>query len=327
MPETILNVEGLQVQFRAGKETLTALRDVSFDLKAGETIGIVGESGCGKSVTATAVMGLLPKGVGKVSGGSIAFQGRDLTRLSPEELRQIRGKKISMIFQDPMTALNPVYTIGRQLVEMLQAHSRLSRRDAWGFSIKMLEKVGIPVPEQRMREYPHQLSGGMRQRVMIAMALSVDPRLLIADEPTTALDVTIQAQILDLMNKLKSEYHTAIMMITHDMGVIAEVADQVMVMYAGEVVEYAPVRELFRSPTHPYTRGLIRSIPRLDEDAQTLYTIPGMVPGLNEMPQGCRFSTRCGHCTEQCRREVPPLTDYGGHKVRCFQAKEAGCIE
>ena len=324
MAEPLLEVRNLKVEFRTRKQALTAIHDVSFDVFPATTLGIVGESGCGKSVTATSLLRLLPRETSRVCPGSVVrLHGKDLLEMSDREFRQIRGNKISMIFQDPMTALNPVYTIGVQLIEMLTAHRHMKRSEAFERGVEMLEKMGIPSPRQRMKEYPHQLSGGMRQRVMIAMALSCDPELLIADEPTTALDVTIQAQILELMGKLKEQFHTAIMLITHDMGVIAEMADEVMVMYAGEVVEYAPVTELFDHPRHPYTQGLLRSIPRLDQDAQELYTIEGTVPGLNEMPEGCRFAGRCPYATEHCRASAPPLREAApGIKVRCWRCGE-----
>ena len=324
MAEPLLEVRNLKVEFRTRKQALTAIHDVSFDVFPATTLGIVGESGCGKSVTATSLLRLLPRETSRVCPGSVVrLHGKDLLEMSDREFRQIRGNKISMIFQDPMTALNPVYTIGDQLIEMLTAHRHMKRSEAFERGVEMLEKMGIPSPRQRMKEYPHQLSGGMRQRVMIAMALSCDPELLIADEPTTALDVTIQAQILELMGKLKEQFHTAIMLITHDMGVIAEMADEVMVMYAGEVVEYAPVTELFDHPRNPYTQGLLRSIPRLDQDAQELYTIEGTVPGLNEMPEGCRFAGRCPYATEHCRASAPPLREAApGIKVRCWRCGE-----
>ena len=324
MAEPLLEVRNLKVEFRTRKQALTAIHDVSFDVFPATTLGIVGESGCGKSVTATSLLRLLPRETSRVCPGSVVrLHGKDLLEMSDREFRQIRGNKISMIFQDPMTALNPVYSIGDQLIEMLTAHRHMKRSEAFERGVEMLEKMGIPSPRQRMKEYPHQLSGGMRQRVMIAMALSCDPELLIADEPTTALDVTIQAQILELMGKLKEQFHTAIMLITHDMGVIAEMADEVMVMYAGEVVEYAPVTELFDHPRHPYTQGLLRSIPRLDQDAQELYTIEGTVPGLNEMPEGCRFAGRCPYATEHCRASAPPLREAApGIKVRCWRCGE-----
>lgn len=319
MYDPLLEVKDLQVDFLRGKGRLTAVHDVNFSVERGKTLGIVGESGCGKSVTATAILRLLPKFTSDIPKGEIIFEGRNLLKMSDKEIRDIRGNRISMIFQDPMTALNPVYTVGDQMVELYRAHQKISRREALDRSRQMLEKVGIPSAAQRIKEFPHQLSGGMRQRVMIAMALSCNPALLIADEPTTALDVTIQAQILDLVAELKEEFHTAIMMITHDMGVIAEMADSVMVMYAGEAVEYGSLEQIFDHPRHPYTQGLLRSIPRLDEDAKTLYTIEGTVPSLDAMPHGCRFSNRCSQCREICRKKAPELIslDNGG-KVRCW---------
>ena len=322
MSDVVLNVEHLQVQFKVSKKTtLTAVNDVTFQVKKGETLGIVGESGCGKSVTANTILRLLPKQTSIISGGRILMEGQDLVKISDKEMRALRGKKISMIFQEPMTSLNPVYRIGDQLVEMYQANSSISKKEAWKKSVEMLEKVGITSPEQRMYEYPHQLSGGMRQRVMIAMALSAQPQLLIADEPTTALDVTIQAQVLDLMKELQEKMNTAIMLITHDMGVVAETADYVMVMYAGEVVEYGDVRTIFTKPSHPYTQGLLASLPRVDKDMERLNTIEGTVPSLGNMPEGCRFSNRCPYCVERCMKEKPLLKDYDGHQIRCFRCE------
>lgn len=321
MSNKLLEVKNLQVDFLIGKKSLTAIHGVSFTVEEGTTLGIVGESGCGKSVTATSIFRLLPKQTSKVGEQSeIKLYGEDVLKMSEKQMREIRGNKISMIFQDPMTSLNPVYTIGDQLIEMILAHKKISKKEAFEESVVMLEKMGIPSPRQRMKEYPHQLSGGMRQRVMIAMALSCNPALLIADEPTTALDVTIQAQILELMGNLKKEFNTAIMLITHDMGVIAGMADYVMVMYAGEVVEYGKVEAIFDSPRHPYTQGLLKSIPRLDQDTELLYTIEGTVPGLDEMPEGCRFSNRCPHCTEKCVKFPPKVTTMeDGTKVRCWK--------
>lgn len=320
MAETVLDVQHLQVKFRVSKkDTLTAIEDVTFSVKEGETLGIVGESGCGKSVTANTILRLLPERTTVISKGSIHFEGKDLTKLSLKEMRTVRGNKISMIFQEPMTSLNPVYRIGDQLVEMYQANNAISKKEAWEKSAKMLEKVGIPSPEQRMHEFPHNLSGGMRQRVMIAMALSSEPALLIADEPTTALDVTIQAQVLELMRDLQNQMNTAVLLITHDMGVVAENADNVMVMYAGEVVEYGSVKSIFKNSLHPYTIGLLRSIPRLDQDMEELQTIEGTVPSLDQMPKGCRFSNRCSHCMDRCRQEAPVLKELEeGHQVKCF---------
>ncbi|MGN0340518.1 MAG: ABC transporter ATP-binding protein [Lachnospira sp.] len=319
MAKAVLEVDHLRVNFKINNQETSAIEDVTFKIEEGMTLGVVGESGCGKSVTATSIMGLLPPSVGKIAEGKIILDGQELTAMKPDELRKIRGDKISMIFQEPMTSLNPVYTIEKQLTEMIMSHKKMSRKEAFEKGVEMLEKVGIPSPRQRMKEYPHQLSGGMRQRVMIAMALSCDPLLLIADEPTTALDVTIQAQILDLMLDLKKKMNTVIMLITHDMGVVAEVADYVMVMYAGKVVEYADVRTIFKNPKHPYTVGLLKSIPRLDQDVAHLYTIEGTVPSLTEMPKGCRFSTRCKECMEKCKNEDPGLVDVDGAKVRCWK--------
>lgn len=320
----LLDVKGLEVRFKIGKKkTLTAIQDVSFHVEQGKTLGIVGESGCGKSVTANTILRLLPETTSEVAAGSVMFEGTDLIKLSKRDMRKVRGKQISMIFQEPMTSLNPVYTIGKQMAEMLRYNTDLSKKEIYEESVRMLEKVGIPSPEQRIREYPHQMSGGMRQRVMIAMALSTQPKLLIADEPTTALDVTIQAQVLDLMKKLQREMGTAIMLITHDMGVIADTADYVLVMYGGEVMEYADVRTIFLNRLHPYTDGLLSSIPRLDQDVERLNSIEGVVPPLSDMPAGCRFSTRCPYATERCKTEKPALEDLGGgHLVRCFKAQE-----
>ncbi|WP_313185613.1 ABC transporter ATP-binding protein [Lacrimispora sp.] len=320
MAETVLNVQHLQVKFRVSKtETLTAIQDVTFSVKEGETLGIVGESGCGKSVTANTILRLLPEKTTVIAGGSINFEGQDLTMLSLKEMRKVRGNKISMIFQEPMTSLNPVYRIGDQMVEMYQANNSISKKEAWKKAAGMLEKVGIPSPEQRMHEFPHNLSGGMRQRVMIAMALSSEPALLIADEPTTALDVTIQAQVLELMRDLQNQMNTAVLLITHDMGVVAENADYVLVMYAGEVVEYGSARSIFKNSMHPYTMGLLESIPRLDQDTDQLNTIDGTVPSLSQMPNGCRFSNRCRLCMDRCKEETPELRKMEeGHQVRCF---------
>lgn len=318
--EIILDVEHLQVQFRVGrKKTLTAVEDVTFQVRQGETVGIVGESGCGKSVTANSILQLLPKKTSLISNGKILFHGKNLVGLSNKEMNEIRGKSISMIFQEPMTSLNPVYTIGEQMIEMYQAHSRMTRKEAREKSIEMLKKVGIPSPETRVDAYPHQLSGGMRQRVMIAMALSADPDLLIADEPTTALDVTIQAQVLELIKTMQSELGTAVMLITHDMGVVAEMTDYVIVMYAGEVVEFGHTKDIFRHPLHPYTKGLLASLPRVDQDVERLYTIEGTVPALWDMPKGCRFCNRCSCCRAACHTEKPKLVEIEPHHyARCL---------
>ena len=321
MVRNILEVEKLQTAFRTDKGEVISVEEVTFQLKPGETIGIVGESGCGKSVTSLSIMRLLGKH-GYIKKGTINLKGKELTTLTEAEMRKVRGNEISMISQEPMTSLNPVFTIGNQMVELIRLHMGLNAKKAKSYAVEMLKKVGIPRAEVIIDEYPHALSGGMRQRVMIAMALSCKPKLLIADEPTTALDVTIQAQILELMKSLKNESETAIMMITHDLGVIAEMADKVIVMYAGQVVEEADVFTLFDEPKHPYTKGLIESIPHLEYDSQEkLYSIPGSVPTLQQMPKGCRFHTRCPHVTEKCIAEKPPhisIDNQADHKVRCW---------
>ena len=334
MTDNVLEVKELQVEFKINKKYVPAVTDVSFEIKKGTTFGVVGESGCGKTVSASSIMGLLPKRTSKVTNGSILLDGEEIVGLSIKELNKIRGKKISMIFQEPMTSLNPVHTIGAQLREMYYAHTgvykdektgkikRMPKDEANKICIKMLTEVGIPEPAVRMKEYPHQLSGGMRQRIMIAMALLCNPELLIADEPSTALDVTIQAQILDLMRKLQSEKGTAIMLITHDMGVIANYTDYVAVMYAGKIVEYNDVSSIFDTPRCPYTYGLLKSVPRVDEDVEKLYTIEGLVPTLEDMPAGCRFYNRCKYACKICEKEDPGLIKYGTGKVRCWMYRE-----
>lgn len=326
MSENLIEVKKLVTQFSGKNGTVTAVDGVSFNIKKGETLGIVGESGCGKSVTSMSILRLIPPQSGKIASGEILFGGKDLTKLSDKEIRQIRGNEIAMIFQDSMTGLNPVMTIGKQLVETITAHSKMDKKEAWERAEEMLMKVGIPSPAQRLKEYPHQLSGGMRQRVMIAMALSCNAALFIADEPTTALDVTIQAQILELMRELKEKENKSIMLITHDMGVVAEMADDVMVMYAGKEMEYGDVKSIFKHPLHPYTQGLLKSIPRLDQNsAERLFNIPGSVPDLSEMPKGCRFCTRCTQAQSKCHEQEPGLYDIGGQKVRCWKyAPEGG---
>ena len=326
MSENLIEVKKLVTQFSGKNGTVTAVDGVSFNIKKGETLGIVGESGCGKSVTSMSILRLIPPQSGKIASGEILFGGKDLTKLSDKEIRQIRGNEIAMIFQDSMTGLNPVMTIGKQLVETITAHSKMDKKQAWKRAEEMLMKVGIPSPAQRLKEYPHQLSGGMRQRVMIAMALSCNASLFIADEPTTALDVTIQAQILELMRELKEKENKSIMLITHDMGVVAEMADEVMVMYAGKEMEYGDVKSIFKHPLHPYTQGLLKSIPRLDQNsAERLFNIPGSVPDLSEMPKGCRFCTRCTQAQNKCHEQEPGLYDIGGQKVRCWKyAPEGG---
>jgi len=319
----LLQIESLKTYFFTFEGVARAVDDVSLDLAKGEILGVVGESGCGKSVTAQSVMRLIPDPPGRIVQGQIRFDGRDLVSLPPEQMRTIRGRRIAMIFQEPMTSLNPVYTVGEQIAEMFMQHLRLSRRDSLARAVEMLRKVQIPAPEKRVQAYPHQLSGGMRQRAMIAMALACNPEILIADEPTTALDVTIQAQILDLMLQLRADYQTAVMMITHDLGVIAEMAQRVVVMYAGKVVETASTEALFDDPKHPYTRGLLQSVPRLGERARRgrrrLREIEGMVPSLYDLPRGCRFFPRCPERMEKCLAHLPDLVDTGaGHGVRCW---------
>ena len=323
----LLDIRGLKTHFKTDDGWLHAVDGVDIGIEAGQTVCVVGESGCGKSVTAKTVMKLIDMPPGKIVEGQILWQGRDLVPLPPEEMQKIRAKEIAMIFQEPMTSLNPVFTVGEQIAESVRLHEGASKAEALNRAVEMLKLVGIPTPERRVRDYPHQFSGGMRQRVMIAIALACSPKLLIADEPTTALDVTIQAQILDLMQEMKDRTGTAVMLITHAMGVVAEVAQKVVVMYAGRVVEEAPVEVLFGNPKHPYTQGLIRSIPRIDLDAQQkhrLEAIPGTVPKLIEPAPGCRFADRCRHAQPDCRRETPPLRELAhGHKVACFLA-EAG---
>jgi len=315
----MLSVRNLRTYFYTEDGVVRAVDGVDFDVYEGETLGIVGESGSGKSVTSLAILRLLdPKG--KIEDGSeIIFNGKNLLDLNEDEMRKIRGNDIAMIFQEPMVALNPVFTIGDQIMEAILLHQDVDKKKAREMAIDMLRKVGIPEPEKRVDEYPHELSGGMRQRAMIAMALSCRPKLLIADEPTTALDVTIQAQILELMKSLQKEYGMAIILITHDVGVIAENADRVVVMYGGKVMETSDVRTTFRKPKHPYTWGLLNSIPRLDIEQERLYSIPGMVPDPLHFPAGCRFSNRCEFGEENCTVEMPPLVEVeSGHMVRCF---------
>ncbi len=320
----LLEIRGLKTHFATDDGMVHAVDGVDLAIDEGETLGIVGESGSGKSVTAFSVMRLLPMPPAKIVAGEILFRGRDLLKASDAEMRAIRAREIAMVFQEPMTSLNPVYTVGEQIAEVVRLHQRLGRRAATDRAVEMLRLVRIPRPEQRVRDYPHQFSGGMRQRVMIAMALSCNPKLLIADEPTTALDVTIQAQILDLLGDLKQRMGMAVMLITHAMGVIAETAQRVVVMYAGEVVEQATVEQLFRAPRHPYTQGLIRSIPRIDRAAtqkMPLETISGVVPSLLNPPPGCRFAPRCSFVRAECTAATPPLREITpGHRVACVLA-------
>jgi peptide/nickel transport system ATP-binding protein len=315
----LLEVKNLKTHFRMKNGIVNAVDDISFSIDKGEIVAIVGESGSGKSVTSLSIMSLLQES-GFISQGEILFKGKDLLKLSEEEMRAVRGDQISMIFQEPMTSLNPVYRIKDQIIESIMTHSKLTKQEAMERTVQMLETVGIPSARRRAEDYPHQMSGGMRQRVMIAMALVGNPELLIADEPTTALDVTIQAQILDLLYQMREKFHMAVLLITHDLGVVSEAADHVIVMYCGKIVEEAEVRELFGNPLHPYTLGLLNSIPRLeDEKDGPLYMIKGIVPNPLHMPSGCPFSDRCDRSMERCRREMPELKERnGGHKVRCF---------
>jgi len=320
----VLEVEDLRTYFYTLDGITRAVDGVSFEVREGETLGIVGESGCGKSVTALSIMRLIPPKIGRTVSGAVRFDGRDLLGLEESEMRDIRGNRIAMIFQEPMTSLNPVLTIGDQIAEAVTIHQKSGRAEAMARAVEMLRLVRIPDAERRVRDYPHQFSGGMRQRAMIAMALSCNPKLLIADEPTTALDVTIQAQILKLVLELKGRFGAAVMLITHDLGVVAETCQRVIVMYAGRKVEEAEVAELFDRPMHPYTRGLMASIPRRGgaKPARRLTEIPGIVPSLREPIPGCAFAERCGFATERCRREAPALTRSGnGHWVACWEAE------
>jgi len=319
----ILEVKDLSTHFATQSGIVRAVDGVDLAVNKGDTLGVVGESGCGKTVLALCIMRLVPTLSGRIVSGSVLFEGLDLLRLREKEMQRMRGKDISMIFQEPMTSLNPVFRIGEQIAEVIRLHQDLSRRDALNRAVEMLRLVGIPSPERRIRDYPHQMSGGMRQRVMIAIALACNPRLMLADEPTTALDVTIQAQIIDLINELKDQVGASVVMITHDLGVIAETARFVVVMYAGKVVEYGPVEDIFSSPLHPYTVGLLEAIPRMDgimgRDSY-LKVIPGVVPGLHNQPWGCRFFDRCSYVMTICRQEEPALKEKtSGHPVRCWR--------
>jgi oligopeptide/dipeptide ABC transporter ATP-binding protein len=327
MDRPVLEVKNLRTAFRTENGELTAVDDVSFSVQAGQTLGIVGESGCGKSVTSLSIMGLIPNPPGRIVSGEINYKGQNLVKMSSSELRKIRGNDISMIFQEPMTSLNPVFTIGNQIMEAVMLHQKLSKKEAKLKAIEMLRLVGIPAPERRVDDYPHQLSGGMRQRVMIAMALSCNPSVLIADEPTTALDVTIQAQILELIKGLREKLNMAVVLITHDLGVVAETCNNVVVMYAGRVVEEGTAEEIFLRPAHPYTRGLLNSIPSHDGTKKSgrLETIPGLVPNLLYLPKGCRFQDRCRRRAElgnpeKCVTADPSLDEFreGGHRAACY---------
>ncbi len=323
---SLLEVKNLKTYFATRKGEVHSVDDVSFAVDRGETLSLVGESGCGKSVTALSVMRLVSF-PGRVVGGEVFFEGRDLLKISEQEMRAIRGDDIAMIFQDPMTSLNPVLTVGEQIAEAIRLHRKVSNQEAWNQAIEGMRDVAIPSAETRAKSYPHEMSGGMRQRVMIAMALACDPKLLIADEPTTALDVTIQAQILDLLRELREKRNLALLLITHDLGVVAETSDRVAVMYAGKIVEEATATDLFSHPRHPYTEGLLRAVPRLDEQRQgrmlRLQTIDGVVPNPLELPPGCRFAPRCQYAEAQCRVGDIPLVDLGtGHLSRCIRAEE-----
>lgn len=316
--EKLLDIDNLSVSFGDNKNSTKVIENLSFFLNKGETLGVVGESGSGKSVTSLSVMGLLPQNSSKVTG-NIRFEGKELLSLSKKEMQQIRGNEIAMIFQEPMTSLNPIQTCGKQIMEPLLLHTNLKKREAAERAVELLTLCGIPAPEQRFHEYPHQMSGGMRQRIMIAIALACNPKLLIADEPTTALDVTVQAQILELMKDLKNKIDMSIMLITHDLGVVVDSCDRVIIMYAGQIVESAYVKDLFKNPLHPYSKGLINAIPKLNEKKDRLEAIEGMVPDSDKMPMGCRFHPRCPNATEKCRCEVPQLLQYEENRfIRCF---------
>ena len=318
MKNNLLEIKDLTVRFQSTEGLVTAVNELSFSLERGETLGIVGESGCGKTVSVLAVMGLIPDPPGKVTNGAVNYLGRNLLQLHDKEMEKIRGNEITMIFQEPMTSLNPILTCGFQIAEPLIIHKGYSKKDAFDQALKLLKLVGVPSPEQRLREYPHQLSGGLRQRIVIAMALACKPNLLIADEPTTALDATIQAQILELMKELKREINAGIILITHDLGIVAETCDRVAVMYTGRIVEEADVDELFLHPTHPYTLGLLKSIPRITQEKLRLNVIEGVVPNPTNMPKGCSFSPRCSYADQVCETQPPEIEIRHGHKVRCW---------
>lgn len=324
MDEFVLEVRDLSICFYSGRKEIPAVENLSFNISKGETLGIVGESGSGKTVTSLSIMQLIPNPPGKITGGEMIFGSLDLLKVDDDIIRQIRGNNISMIFQEPMTSLNPVYTIGEQLSEVFSTHQKLSKKESMKSSLEVLKQVKIPLAEKRMKQYPHELSGGMRQRVMIAMALACMPEILIADEPTTALDVTIQSQILHLIREMKEKMNTAVILITHNMGVVAEMADNVMVMYCGRALEYADVRTLFKEPKHPYTIGLLNSIPRIKGGRRKLYAIKGSVPVPGEVTAGCRFNSRCEDVFEKCRIEEPPFFEVGASKVRCWKYEGKG---
>ncbi|CAD5297608.1 dipeptide transporter; ATP-binding component of ABC superfamily [Bosea sp. 62] len=316
MSETVLSVQDLTVEFVTRRGTLRALDKISFDIARGEVLGVVGESGAGKSVTGSAIIGLIDP-PGRIADGKVVLSGERVDHLPPEQMRRVRGKRIGMIFQDPLTSLNPLYRVGEQLIETIQTHTDLNAADARKRAIALLDEVGIPAPERRIDGYPHEFSGGMRQRVVIALALCAEPEFIIADEPTTALDVSVQAQIIALIKRLCKERGTSVMLVTHDMGVIAETADRVAVMYAGRVAEIGPVRDVIKQPLHPYTQGLMGAIPSITGDAERLVQIPGSMPRLSSIPQGCAFNPRCSKVFDRCRVNRPELIDVGGHQVAC----------
>jgi len=324
LKDYVLEIKNLKTFFNTSDGVVKAVDDVSLRVKKGKTLGLVGESGCGKSVTAMSILRLIPSPPGRIVGGEVVFDGQNILDLSERDMRAIRGNKISMIFQEPMTSLNPVFTVGNQIAEAITVHNKVGKKEARARSVEMLRLVGIPSPEERIDAYPHQMSGGMRQRVMIAMALSCNPDVLIADEPTTALDVTIQAQILDLISRLQSEIHMATILITHSLGIVAETAEDMAVMYAGKVVESGTVKNIFSKQLHPYTRGLLNSLPRLDKGGQKrLSTIPGMVPDLKNLPKGCAFYPRCQFRVDACTEQLPALVEVDKeHFSRCIRARE-----
>jgi peptide/nickel transport system ATP-binding protein/oligopeptide transport system ATP-binding protein len=319
MSDKLLTINNLKTYFYTEEGLVPAVDGLDLELDEGETLAIVGESGCGKSVTALSMLRLIPNPPGKITDGRILFKGDDLLKKSEREMRAIRGNELSMIFQEPMTSLNPVFTVGHQIMESFIYHQGLDEKAARERAVEMIGMVGIPMPEKIANDYPHQLSGGMRQRIMIAIALACRPKILIADEPTTALDVTIQAQILRLLDDLKKKTNNAIILITHDLGIVAQFAKNVMVMYAGEAVEYADVKTIYKNPLHPYTAGLLKSVPKISEDSEVLYNIKGTVPSPRDYPKGCRFAPRCEEANDLCGREKPGLADLGGHKVRCWK--------
>ncbi|MEU6442132.1 ABC transporter ATP-binding protein [Streptomyces sp. NPDC047046] len=303
----LLEVRDLHVEFATRDGVVKAVNGVSYDVDAGETLAVLGESGSGKSVTAQAIMGILDMPPGRIPAGEILFEGQDLLKMKEDRRRKVRGAQIAMIFQDALSSLNPVLTVGQQLGEMFTVHQGMSQKDARAKAVELMERVRIPAAKERVRQYPHQFSGGMRQRIMIAMALALEPKLIIADEPTTALDVTVQAQVMDLLAELQREYHMGLILITHDLGVVADVADKIAVMYAGRIVETAPVHEIYKAPAHPYTEGLLQSIPRLDQKGRELYAISGLPPNLLHIPDGCSFNPRCPRARERCLHDDPPL--------------------